>query len=338
MPVQRWRFASRPHSQTALRRSFTSRESVAAAKDRQVRSIEVKQTSRILVAVDSSRPSSAAFDQALALSARSGSELVVVHAVSKDWPYSWRASERVSALASLRERAEAQNVRVLVRSQQGDAAKVILLHARAHDPDLIVLGSHQPVGRARLRFRSVADRVVKGATWPVLLVPAGMTSAASAFSNVLYAADSPSGANRVLTTAAQLASASGGRLVLLHVLPDPVLRHRAHFAVPEFGRLMLRDARERLDSMLKKNNVAADVRVTVTDATTHDEIVRVAAEEQADIVVIGSTRRTSLGRRLFGSTGVAVSRRSARPVLIVPTEHAKRAVNPQDELALGWAA
>jgi nucleotide-binding universal stress UspA family protein len=326
------------HSQTALRRSFTSRESVAAAEDRHIRSIDLTHTSRILVAVDSSQPSLAAFDQALALSARFGSELVVVHAVSKDWPYSWRASERVSALASLRARAEARNVRVLVRSQQGDAAKVILLHARAHDPDLIVLGSHQPVGRARLRFRSVADRVVNRATWPVLLVPAGMTSATSEFRNVLHAADSPSGSNRVLATAAQLASASGGRLVLLHVLPDPVLRHRAHFAVPEFGRLMLRDARKRLDSMLKENKVAADVRVTATDATTHAEIVRVAAEERADIIVIGPTRRTRLGRRLFGSTGVAVSRRSARPVLIVPTEHASRAVHPREELALGSTA
>jgi nucleotide-binding universal stress UspA family protein len=297
----------------------------------------VKNTSRILVAVDSSQPASAAFDQALALSARLGSELVVVHAVSRHWPYSWRASERASALASLRERAEAQKVRVLVRSQQGDAAKVILLHARAHDPDLIVLGSHQPAGLARLQFRSVADRVVNGAACPILLVPA-MTSAVSEFRSVLYAADSSSESGGVLTTAARLASESGSRLVVLHVLHDPMLRHRTHFAVPEFGRLMQHDARERLDSMLKKKNVAADVRVTITDATTHDEIVRVAAEERADLIVIGRTRRTSMGRRLFGSTGVAVSRRSPHPVLIVPRGHVKRAVSPQDELALGWAA
>jgi nucleotide-binding universal stress UspA family protein len=298
----------------------------------------LKKPSRILVAVDSSKPASAAFEQALALSARFRSELVVVHAVSKDWPYSWRASERVAALASLRERAEAQNVRVLVRSQQGDAAKVILLHARAHDPDLIVLGSHQPVGLARLRFRSVADRVVNGATWPVLLVPAGMKSAVSEFRNVLYAAESSSGSSRVLTAAAQLASASGGRLVVLHLVHNPMQRHRAHFAVREFGRLMARDARERLELLLKNEKITAKVRVRVTDSTTHDEIVQVATEERADVVVMGPTRRTSLGRRLFGSTGVAVSRRSARPVWIVPTEHVNRAVSPQDELALGWAA
>ena len=123
---------------------------------------------RILCAVDASRPAAAAFEQALAMSARRGAQLVLVHAVSKDRRYSWRAVERVSALAALRERAEAQNVPVRVRVQQGDAASVILLHARAHAPDLIVLGSHEPVGLASFRFRSIADRVVKGAACPVL--------------------------------------------------------------------------------------------------------------------------------------------------------------------------
>ena len=136
----------------------------------------MKNPFRILCAVDASRPAAAAFEQALAMSARRGAQLVLVHAVSKDRPYSWRAVERVSALAALRERAEAQNVPVRVRVQHGDVAGVILLHARAHAPDLIVLGSHEPVGLARFRFRSIADRVVKGAECPVLLIPAAHTA------------------------------------------------------------------------------------------------------------------------------------------------------------------
>ena len=65
---------------------------------------------RILCAIDASRPAAAAFEQALAMSARRGAQLVLVHAVSKDRRYSWGAVERMSALAALRERAEAQNV------------------------------------------------------------------------------------------------------------------------------------------------------------------------------------------------------------------------------------
>ena len=68
----------------------------------------MKNPFRILCAVDASRPAAAAFEQALAMSARRGAQLVLVHAVSKDRAYSWGAVERVAALAALRERAEAR--------------------------------------------------------------------------------------------------------------------------------------------------------------------------------------------------------------------------------------
>ena len=78
------------------------------------------------------------------MSVQRGAQLVVVHAVSKNTPYSWGAVERVTVLAALRERAEALKVPVRVRTQQGDTAEVVLLHASAQAPDVIVLGSHEP--------------------------------------------------------------------------------------------------------------------------------------------------------------------------------------------------
>ena len=202
----------------------------------------MKNPFRILCAVDASRPAAAAFEQALAMSARRGAQLVLVHAVSNDRPYSWRAVERVSALAALRERAEAQNVPVRVRVQHGDVADVILLHAKAQAPDLIVLGSHEPVGLARFRFRSIADRVVKGAACPVLLIPAAHTRATPAFRTVLCAID--------------LSPRSPGRSRMLHVLLGTapgwccstcsrLQRHTTmrRFGVPEFSRAMAHDTR-----------------------------------------------------------------------------------------------
>lgn len=96
---------------------------------------------RISCAVDASPSVAAAFEQPLAMSARRGAQLVIVHAVSKDTAYSWGAAEREAALATLRERAEALNVPVRVRIQQGDTAGVILMHASAQAPYPIVLGS-----------------------------------------------------------------------------------------------------------------------------------------------------------------------------------------------------
>ena len=296
----------------------------------------MKNPFRILCAVDASRPAAAAFEQALALSARRGAQLVLVHAVSRDQPYSWGAIERLSALAALRERAEAQNVSVEVRVQHGDAASVILLHARAHAPDLIVLGSHEPVGLSRFRFRSVADRVVKAATFPVLLVPAATTQVRPDFRKIVCAIDLSSRSPAVVADAAPLAG-DGGRSVLLHVLKDSVPRHYAGFAVPTFEE-MARDARQRLHSILKTQNLESDVFVTISTKPIHEEIQRVARLMEADLVVLGATRRTGLRRRLLGSTPLRVSRRAPCPILISPAVNVKRSLSTLDQAALGWAA
>ena len=290
---------------------------------------------RILCAVDASRPAAAAFEQALAMSARRGAQLVLVHAVSKDKRYSWRAVERVAALAALRERAEAQNVTVRVRVQQGDAAGVILLHAKAQNPDLIVLGSNEPVGIARFRFGSIADRVVKGAACPVMLIPAAHTRAAPTFRTVLCAIDLSPRSPGTIANAARLAG-EGARLVLLNVLHGSVLHHYAR--VPEFSRAMAHDTRQRLQSILEAQSLESEVLVTDSSKSVYDEILGVASEIKADLIVMGATQRTSLRRRLLGSTAIRVSRRSHVPVLIVPDVHVKRNLSTLDEEVLGWAA
>ena len=290
---------------------------------------------RILCAVDASRPAAAAFEQALSMSARRGAQLVLVHAVSKDKRYSWRAVERVAALAALRERAEAMNVTVRVRVQQGDAAGVILLHARAQNPDLIVLGSNEPVGIARFRFGSIADRVVKGAACPVMLIPAAHTRTAPAVRTVLCAIDLSPRSPGTIANAARLAG-EGARLVLLNVLHGSVLRHYAR--VPEFSRAMAHDTRQRLQSMLEAQSLESEVLITDSSKSVYDEILRVASEIKADLIVMGATQRTGLRRRLLGSTAIRVSRRSHVPVLIVPDVHVKRNLSTLDEEVLGWAA
>jgi nucleotide-binding universal stress UspA family protein len=304
---------------------------------RRPRSNILKSPFRILCAVDASPPAATAFEQALAMSAHRGAQLVLVHAVSKEKPYSWGAVERVAALAALRERAEAQNVLVRVRVQHGDIARVILLHARAQAPDLIVLGSHEPVGLARLRFRSIADRVVKGASCPVLLIPAATTHVTPTFRNVICAIDLSSQSPAAVANAARLVGDSGG-LTLLHVFCDSTPRQYALFGVPEFSTAMVRDARQRLHSILHTQELDSDVLVTVTSNSVHDEILRVASEMKADLIVMGATRRAGLRRRFFGSTALRVSRRSPLPVLILPAVHLKRDLSTLDEAALGWAA
>ena len=276
---------------------------------------------RILCAVDASPPTAAAFEQALAMSVHRGAQLLLVHAVSKDQAYCWGAVERVAALEALRERAEAAGVPVRVRVQHGDAAGVILLHARSQAPDLIVLGSHEPVGLARLRFRSIADRVVNGAACPVLLVPAATTHVTPTFRNIICAVDLSSRSAPMMTNVSRFAE-GGGRLAFLHV---------SRAAAP--------DARQRLYTALERTQAAeSEVLVTVSSKSVPDEILRVASDRQADLIVVGATRSAGLRRRFLGSTALRLSRRSALPILILPAVHIERELSTLDEAVLGWAA
>jgi len=259
---------------------------------------------RILCAVDASPPAAAAFEQALALSAHRDAQLILVHAVSKGQRYSWGAVERVAALAALRERAEALHVSVRVREQQGDTAGIILLHARAQAPDLVVLGSHEPVGLARFRFRSIADRVVKGASCPVLLVPAAMTRVVPVFRSVVCAIDLSSRSSAMITNVSSVEAL---------------------------------DADQRLHSLVDTQDSQSEVLVTVSSKRIDDEILRVASERNADLIVLGAARRAGLRRWFVGSTALRVSRRSALPVLVLPAIHVKRDLSILDEAVLGWA-
>ena len=292
---------------------------------------------RILCAVDASPPAAAAFEQALAMSARRGAQLVIVHAVSKDRAYSGGAVERVAALAALRERAEALNIPVMVRVQQGDTAGVILLHARAQAPDVIVLGSHEPAGLARLRFRSIADRVVKKAACPVLLIPAATEHVTPTFRKVLCAIDLSSRLLTMITKVSRFVE-DGGQLAFLHVLHDSVQRRDGRFDFVESAGETALNARQRLETVLDTQDLDSEVLVTVSVKSVHDEILREASEMKADLIVVGATRRVGLRRRFLGSTALGVSRRSPLPVLVLPAVHVKRDLSTLEEALLGWAA
>ena len=291
---------------------------------------------RILCAVDASPPAAAAFEQALALSAHRDAQLILVHAVSKDQRYNWGAVERVAALAALRERAEALHVSVRVREQQGDTAGVILLHARAQAPDLVVLGSHEPVGLARFRFRSIADRVVNGAACPVLLVPEAMTRVVPVFRNVVCAIDLSSRSSAMITNVSRFVGDTRG-LAFLHVLSLSRRRHVEHVAAPESSSVDALAADQRLHSLVDSQDSESEVLVTVSSKPLDDEILRVASERNADLIALGEARRAGLHRWFMGSTALRVSRRSLLPVLVLPATQVKRDLSVLDEAVLGWA-
>ncbi len=139
---------------------------------------------RLLVPVDFDGSSEAAMRVAAAVGRTSGAALTVLHAEVLDAPPYFTAAQvamlererraaRLMAEAHLRSFARrhgAADVRTIVAD--GSPAGAILAEAERHD--LIVMGTHGRRGAARWWLGSVAERVVRAAAVPVLVVPVEM--------------------------------------------------------------------------------------------------------------------------------------------------------------------
>ena len=280
---------------------------------------------RVLAAVDFSEPARAAFDHALSLSRLHDAELIVVHAVPTDRQFNWHARERIALIAALRHAAQTAGVRFTVSVQHGDPAGVILLHATSRRADLIVLGSSTRSGFDRFRFGSVAETIARDAMQPVLVMPAaagGITDSTTPFKNILVAVDFGEGSSAAVERALSMANGES-RVTVVHVVRgvpfERSFRYPYHLMEPEYQRSLARAAWRRISTLVPADAATSrrvHTRVVTGEPTT--EISRVAAEVNADLILIGVTARGAIGRLIMGSTAARVIRTSGRPVLAIP--------------------
>lgn len=299
---------------------------------------------RILAAVDYSDAARAAFAHALALGRQApGAELRVVHAVPATDRFGWRGSERAALLAGLREDAARAGVAFSARVQHGDAADTILLHARAWQPDLIVMGTDQPAGWRRLRAGSVAEHVALAAGQPVLTVPRGLpVDAAPRLDRILVAVDFSAASTRAIEHALALAAAAGSRISLVHVVPGftggRVPRNLYRFGAVEYQRALTADAWRRLQEAVRPGDPARGaVHARVMTGDPGENIMRAAAEMQAGLIVVGVANRGWLSRTLRSATASQLVRAVPVPLLTVP-EHAAAPAWPVAGAGLARAA
>jgi nucleotide-binding universal stress UspA family protein len=118
----------------------------------------------LLVALDDSAPSNAAFEFALQY-AEPATRLVLCNVVAQ---YGLPDRERFERRAT---EARARGFAADVVVADGVAAEQILATARACDAGAIVIGTHGRRGVHRLLLGSVAEIVIRGADIPVIVVP-----------------------------------------------------------------------------------------------------------------------------------------------------------------------
>jgi nucleotide-binding universal stress UspA family protein len=234
-----------------------------------------------------------------------------------------------AATAALVECAGANGLKTDIVIEAGDPARQILEHARRPAANLIVMGTHGASGFERLMLGSVTEKVLPKAHCPVLTVPPLAHSGTTLpFRHVLCAIDFSYASLEALNYAAALALQSRARLGLLHVVqwpwdepPAPApeeLPPEQAVALSEYRRYVEARAMARL-STLRRERIPEGVEAAprVVHGKPYLEILRVADETRADLIVLGVHGRTVPELMVFGSTANQVVRAAECPVLTV---------------------
>jgi len=211
---------------------------------------------------------------------------------------------------------------------EGDPANGILERARTWQADLIVMGTHGLRGFDRWILGSVTQRILRKATCPVLTVPPADSASSGRtvprFERILCAVDLGEHSEATLARAHALARASDATLLVAHVMEGEHLREDPSGARVTLPFLVeMRAAIEARARGVEESLVPGEIedvggieRILV-QGRAHDEILRIAAERRADLIVMGVHRRRLLELPFFGSTAQHVLQRAECPVLTV---------------------
>lgn len=292
---------------------------------------------RVLYPVEFSTDTHAALGAAADLARAYEAELVLAHALAFPYPYLdemalgidldayYRNMEEVAErrLAALAKQA-GDGVRVTTSILRGDAAGAILEAVESEKIDLVVMPTHGRTGFQRLLIGSVTETVVRLCNAPVLTIPPSDRHAGPLkVDHILVPTDFSDRSDRALSPALDLAEKLSADVLMLHVVTigdaDPANPDWGFPAIPEeHVHAALRVAEEALEK--RTGEAGGRVRVAtklVRGFDAAEEIVRVADEESADLVVMATHGYTGLMHVLLGSTAGKVVRHLDRPVLTI---------------------
>ena len=293
----------------------------------------------VLCPTDFSEPAARAFEEAVRVARWFGAKVTVLHvippfvAVNGEMVYPTPMGEvregRIAELKSFIEATDHRDVPIELSCGEGDPAREIRETAREIGAGLIVMGTHGRSGLGKLVLGSVTDAVLRHTTVPVLAVRPDARRRKGPFRRILCAADVSEWSAGTVGFALAMAGEGADRLTVLHVIedvPEMVARAQGMIGLPDVERYRRNVEREAVVSLQRlipdEARVSCRIEEHVTFGEAHREIARIAAAENADLIVIGTHGRGALDRLFFGSTMQRVVRAGRCPVLVVPAGHA----------------
>jgi len=307
---------------------------------------------RIVCPVDFSEPSYAALDTADELAVRCGAELCVVHVVPPVrmiyplGPYPGFMNfeepeyERVvcetagKALSDLIKRhpLRAAKVRPLVRCD--NVADGIVGIAEKEGADLIVSATHGLSGWRHLVFGSVAEKVLRLAHCPVLIIhrtsngseeddKVAFTRGSMHVRKILCPTDYSKPSYAALEQAGELAIFFGAQLYVVHVVPQLAheIGNEAYMSDRGYERERLAVTPQKLNEVIVEHTPSSvESQPLARLGHAAEEIARAAESEKADLIVMSTHGLSGWRHLMFGSVAEKVLRLARCPVLVIHTD------------------
>jgi nucleotide-binding universal stress UspA family protein len=308
----------------------------------------------ILVPLDGSAQAEAVLPHAVAAARATNSKLTLLQVVASSsmlettiWPVGVpagsmidSAEERRIAYAYLQTTASKlhdSGLEFATLVLEGDPATEIVQRARDYDEvSMIAMATHGRSGIGRWVFGSVAEKVLHGASVPLLLVriqagtpPDLAVPAPGGYKTILVPLDGSRFAEQALAQTAELAVGSDARLLLVTVVPTVEdLIYASGGMVPYWLNVdqeaTARAAQREMDIVAHRlQDQGIRAHGLVARGWPAEEILCVAAKEHADLIVMATHGRTGIGNFWLGSVAMKVVQRATRPVLLIRAVESK---------------
>ncbi len=238
----------------------------------------------------------------------------------------WRKAEREAEayLAQLVSALEKKGARAVSQQLYGDPAEKILQAAEDGKSSLIAMSTHGRTGFARWVRGSVAERVLREARCPLLLtnpldLDNQLRSSSEGFRKILVPLDGSARSAKILPLVKEFARFYDSGVTILCTIGNYPAA-----AVPQTMAVVYPDVLP-TESMIKeelepyrREIVAAKipVEVRVQFGLPSEDILKVAEQEQSDLIAMTTHGRSGFSRWAFGSVAEQVIRHCRVPLLV----------------------
>ena len=159
------------------------------------------------------------------------------------------------------------------------------------------------------------------------------------YKKILYPTDFSETAELALNQVKAFRTLKAEEVILLHVIDERDIKKKDIFSLllgvaglnksveefeNELKNKLIEEAKSKMESIKKElEDVGYKVKEVIVVGIPHEEIVKIAEDEGADIIIMGSHGKTNLRDILLGSVTENVIKKSNKPVLVVKRKIAK---------------